>query len=145
MLTVVPDVNVLVSSLIKQRGPIQRIQAAWEADTLLFVTSAPIIAKTDEVLHREKITSLFSMPGLAEERIQRFLATLRQRAMQTPYQLDLKVVEKDPEDDTIIIAAVESNADCIISGDKHLKDLDTYQGIPILTPAQFVDQYHIPE
>ena len=144
MLTVVPDVNVLVSSLIKQRGPIQRIQAAWEADTLLFVTSEPIIAKTDEVLHREKITSLFSTPELAEERIQRFLAALRRRAVQTPHQLDLRVVEKDPEDDTIIIAAVEGNADCIISGDAHLKNLGDYENIPILTPAEFVTQYNIP-
>ena len=144
MLRVVPDVNVLVSSLIKQRGPIRRIQAAWEADTLLFLTSAPIIAKTDEVLHREKITSLFRTQELAEERIQRFLATLRQRAIQTPHQLDLKVVKKDPEDDTIIIAAVEGNADCIISGDAHLKDLGSYKNIPILSPADFVTQYQIP-
>ena len=144
MLRVVPDINVLVSSLIKQRGPIQRIQAAWEKDTLLFITSEPIIAKTDEVLHRGKITSLFPTPQLAEERIQRFLATLRRRAVQVPHLLDLQVVAKDPEDDTILIAAVEGHADCIISGDKHLKDLGEYQGIPILTPAEFVTQYNIP-
>ena len=144
MLRVVPDINVLVSSLIKQRGPIQRIQAAWEKDTLLFITSAPIIAKTDEVLHRDKIISLFPTPQLAEERIQRFLTTLRRRAVRVSHQLDLQIVAKDPEDDTIIIAAVEGHADCIISGDKHLKDLGEYEGIPILTPADFVTQYHIP-
>ncbi len=40
-----------------------------------------------------------------------------------------------------IIAAVEAHADCIISGDAHLKDLGEYQGIPILTPADFVTKY----
>jgi len=43
-----------------------------------------------------------------------------------------------------LIAAVEGGADCIISGDRHLKTLGSYQGIPILTPEAFVTQYKIP-
>lgn len=96
------------------------------------------------MVHREKITSLFPTPELAQERIQRFLAALREEAIQTPHQLVLQVVKDDPEDNTIIIAAVEGNADCIIAGDKHLKDLGTYQNIPILSPAEFVGTYQIP-
>jgi predicted nucleic acid-binding protein len=53
-------------------------------------------------------------------------------------------VKDDPEDDTIIIAAVEGNADCIISGDAHLKNIGSYQNIPILSPVDFVTRYHIP-
>jgi predicted nucleic acid-binding protein len=68
---------------------------------------------------------------------------MRDQAIRTPNALNLRVIEADPEDDTIIIAAIEGKADCIISGDRHLKNLGTYQNIPILSPAEFVDQYHI--
>ena len=143
MLSVVPDINVLVSALLNQHGYPGRIQAAWERGELLFVMSEPILKKTDEVLHRAFITSAFSSPEIAEDRIRRMLALLRKRSRKTPHALDLKVVEKDPEDDKFIIAAIEGNADCIISGDAHLKDLGEYKGIPILTPADFVAQYNI--
>ena len=144
MLSVVPDINVLVSALLNQHGYPGRIQAAWERGELLFVMSEPILEKTDEVLHRPFITSAFPSPEIAEDRIRRVLSLLRKRSYKTPHALGLKVVEKDPEDDTILIAAVEGGADCIISGDAHLKDLGEYEGIPILTPADFVTQYNIP-
>lgn len=62
----------------------------------------------------------------------------------TPGTLDLQVVEEDPEDNTILAAAVEGRADCIISGDRHLKTLSEYQGISILSPAEFVARYNLP-
>lgn len=43
----------------------------------------------------------------------------------------------------IIIAAVEGKADCIVSGDRHLQDLDSYEDIPILSPSEFVARYNI--
>ena len=79
-----------------------------------------------------------------EKQIQEFLHSLRRQARITPGTLDIRVIEDDPEDDTILIAAVEGKADCIISGDKHLKKLGTYQGIPILSQAEFVTQHKIP-
>ena len=145
MIAAVPDINILVSALLSQHGPPGRIQAAWERGEVLFILSQPMLAKADDVLHRPYIFDAFSTPAIAEDRVQRVLTLLNRKALITPHVLDLKVVKEDPEDDTIIIAAVEGNADCIISGDKHLKDLGSYKNIPILTPAQFVEQYHISE
>ena len=125
-----------------QRG---RIQAAWERKEVEFITSPVIIAKTDEVLHRPSITRILSTVFSEEQReghIQQFLSALRRRTHITPHLLDLRVIKADPEDDTILIAAVEGKADCIISGDAHLKNLGTYQDIPILTPAEFVTCTH---
>jgi predicted nucleic acid-binding protein len=72
------------------------------------------------------------------------LKQLRLRALFAPHLLALHVVKEDPEDDNIIIAAVEGKADCIISGDKHLTKMESYQDIPILPPAEFVTQHKIP-
>ncbi len=143
MLRVVPDINVLVSSLINPFGVPGRIRAAWERRELTFICSLPMIEKADEVLHRPPIVSAFPSPGVAEERIDRFLRTIRRRADRTPNRLNLQVVKDDPEDDVILIAAVEGKADCIISGDRHLKSLGSYENIPILPPSEFVVRYNI--
>ena len=56
----------------------------------------------------------------------------------TPTQR-LRVVEADPSDDKFIECAVEGKADYLVSGNKkHLTVMKEYQGIQILTPAQFV-------
>lgn len=136
------DVNVLVSSLINPRGTSGQIQGAWRRKEITVITSAPIIAKTEEVLRRTHILKLFP-PVRAESRIQGLLKLLHDQAIQTPYTLDLRVIENDPEDDTIIIAAVEGKADCIVSGDRHLTSLGSYENIPILTPPDFITRYNI--
>lgn len=141
MLFVVPDVNVLVSSQITPAGPAARIMNAWRRGDIEIITSAVIINKVDEVLHRPHLLNTYPID---EDDIRELRYLLEEEAIETPHAMDLKVVKKDPEDDTIIIAAVEGNADCIISGDSHLKDLGTYQNIPILSPADFVTTYQIP-
>jgi len=139
---VVLDVNVLVSSLINPRGSTGQIQGAWRRDEISVITSKAIINKTEDVLRRPHIFALFP-PTSAEARIQGLLALLQNQTILTPHALKLAVIVADPEDDTIIIAAVEGSADCIISGDRHLKNLKSYRGIPILSPAEFLAQYKI--
>ncbi len=46
-------------------------------------------------------------------------------------------VPADPKDDIIIAAALEANAEYIISEDKHLLDLGDYQRIKIMNREQF--------
>lgn len=146
---VVLDINVLISALISRRedfAPPARILSAWKRDELVIALSEPMIDKIDDVLHRPVLfrflSARFSPDGVGEQ-IQDFLRSLRRQARVTLGVLDIKIIEADPEDDTVIIAAVESQAECIVSGDRHLKNLGSYQNIPILSPAEFVDQYTI--
>ena len=140
MLIIVPDVNILVSSLITPTGHAARIMDAWKRGELAVITSQVIISKVDEVLHRPHLLNAYPID---ETDIRQLCFLLEEEAVVTPHALNLQVIEQDPEDNTILIAAVEGNADCIISGDRHLKDLGNYKDIPILSPAAFVDKYHI--
>ncbi len=142
MLRIVPDVNVLVSGVLTPSGLPGRIMAAWRQNQIAFVVSLAIIEKTVEVLRRPHILNAFS---IEESDIQDLRTFLTEEAVITPGTLDLQVVKEDPEDDTILIAAVEGKADCIVSGDRHLKNLGSYQNIPILSPSEFMSQYKITE
>ena len=47
---------------------------------------------------------------------------------------------RDPKDDMVLECAVVSGAPYIITGDKDLLALDPYDGIRIVTPADFLEQ-----
>jgi uncharacterized protein len=46
----------------------------------------------------------------------------------------------DETDNRLLEAAVEGEADYVISGDKELLALGAFEGIPILSPAKFVTE-----
>jgi putative PIN family toxin of toxin-antitoxin system len=45
---------------------------------------------------------------------------------------------RDPNDDMVLECAVDSGAQAIVTGDKDLLVLDPYNGIRIVTPAEFL-------
>jgi putative PIN family toxin of toxin-antitoxin system len=47
---------------------------------------------------------------------------------------------RDAEDDKFLALAVTGQADAIISGDRDLLELIVHDGVPILTPAQFLQR-----
>jgi len=67
------------------------------------------------------------------------LAKTLQVAVLTPGELAVEAVADDPADDLVLACALEGNADFIISGDKHLLNLRNYQGIQMVTPAEFLE------
>ncbi|HED04249.1 MAG TPA: putative toxin-antitoxin system toxin component, PIN family [Candidatus Fraserbacteria bacterium] len=131
---VILDTNVLISGTILLAGPSYRILEAWRQGRFLLVTSEALIAEAQEKLFDPRIRASYH---LSRGVIQRMLAALRKHARLVPGRLDLKVIAEDPDDDQVIIAAVEGSVDYIVSGDRHLRDLGAYQGIKILSPAEF--------
>lgn len=49
-------------------------------------------------------------------------------------------ISRDADDDKFLALAVTGQADAIISGDGDLLELVAHEGIPILTPAQFLQR-----
>src|SRR3989337_81451 len=48
---------------------------------------------------------------------------------------------QDPDDSKVLACAVAGKADVIVTGDrKHLLPLNNFRGIPILSPADFLDR-----
>jgi putative PIN family toxin of toxin-antitoxin system len=49
---------------------------------------------------------------------------------------------RDPDDDWVLATAIAGQAELIVTGDEDLLVLEAYQGIPILSPRQFVERIH---
>lgn len=87
-------------------------------------------------MNRPRIVKQQWMTG---EEVQLLLRRLRQSSIITPGALDLRVVQDDPDDDKFVVAALEGDADYIVSGVPHLKRLKGYRGIEIHSPREFLE------
>jgi putative PIN family toxin of toxin-antitoxin system len=54
---------------------------------------------------------------------------------------DITEIEADPDDDMFLECASAADADYLISGDTHLLDLGSFQGIPVLSPDEFLREW----
>jgi predicted nucleic acid-binding protein len=46
---------------------------------------------------------------------------------------------RDPDDDKLLEITIAGGADCLVTGDQDLLVHDPFQGVPILTPAAFLE------
>ena len=134
---ILADVNVLVSSAIGPLGMPRSIITAWRQGTLELVISDGIVAQVEMKLRSRRIGGRYS---LTEDDIHTAVATLRTRARLTsvPRQ-SIRPVTGDPEDDYVLATASLGKVDYIVTGDKGLQALGSHDGIPILSPRDFLE------
>ncbi len=77
--------------------------------------------------------------ALSDEELEELLGSLRGNARWLDNIPEVPVLIADPKDTKFLSLAKAAGAHAIVSGDAHLLDLGTYEGIPVLTPAQFLD------
>lgn len=69
------------------------------------------------------------------------LKTIAKTAILVTPKMKLQIVKKDKNDNKILEAGIESGANFIITGDKHLLDIKKYKSIKIVSPSQFLSLY----
>lgn len=135
MIGAVLDTNVLVSAAIKGDGiPAQILTQAEEKFVLL--TSEYILEETAGVLARKHIQSKYRSRVTATRR-RDFMTELRDAAVVVEVKTVVSAVSKDLRDNPVLACAMDGSAKYVVTGDKHLLDLGTYEGIRFITPAQF--------
>jgi putative PIN family toxin of toxin-antitoxin system len=128
----VADTNTVVSGLLWHGVPRKFLDTA-RAGAISLYTSDALLAELVEVLPRKKLAKRVAASGMSVEELARRYALLAQRVI--PAEID-PVVLADPDDDRVLACALGAQADLIVSGDPHLRNLKAYQGIPIVTAAE---------
>ena len=131
---VVVDTNVIVSAIRFGGIPRQVWDRCLTDRNIKLISSQEIIAEISRVL-----TTKFGWPdNLIEE-----LRQVIESSSHTVYPKLILNVVRDKGDDKFIEAAVEGQAEYIISGDKDLLDMQSYGDIKIITPAKFLEIINI--
>jgi predicted nucleic acid-binding protein len=74
---------------------------------------------------------------MSEQEIQTEVTTVQMFAEFVDPDVNLTVVEEDPDDDKFLEAAVAGDTDFLVSGDSHLLNLDSFRDIRIVDPRTF--------
>lgn len=130
---IVVDTNVLISAVFFKGKP-DVILDAWRTGKLEIILTKEIIEEYSEVLERlSKKYHSIDTSGI----LSMFTTGCR---MVEPEAIDKQICE-DPDDDKFIAAAIGGDSGIVITGDKHLLDVNGYSGIEILGPAEYIDKY----
>ena len=127
---VVLDTNVLISGLHFE-GNENRILVLFYRD-IIEVCLSPFILKELEIILEKKFC-------WEKKQVRILLDKINDIAIIVHPKHKTSEIKTKEADNRILECAVEANADYIVTGDtKHLQSLKEFQGIRILSPAQFL-------
>ena len=134
---IVVDTNVIVSAFLWGGTP-RRILDEVEAKRIELFTSRALIAELENVLSREKFAAQLRRTRFTSAFL---LARYTQLAtLLTPAEITVAEL-RDPDDAHVLACALAARAEAIVSGDADLHALGSYQGIPVLSPADCVRRF----
>lgn len=134
-LKVVLDTNVIISAAISKEGAPARIFELLLLELIENFTSKEIVKEIEEVFSRPKISELIN------ERDRRFvIKNFKKFSKKITPTLKIDEIKEDPDDNKFLEVAITGNADFIISGDAHLRQLHVYKNIKIETPNEFLEE-----
>jgi hypothetical protein len=136
MIRVVLDANIFVSAVLKSGSNPAKVFQLAEDRKIILISSRDILSEVRAVLFYPKLRNLH---GRTAKEIDEFIKRAIRISLIVSGRTKVHQIKEDPEDDKYLSAAVEGKADFIISGDHHLKNLKTFQGIRILDPATFLE------
>src|SRR3989338_2415539 len=123
MLKFTLDTNTLVSATIARGNEFELLRLAKEGK-IKIILSLPIIEEFKEVISREK----FGFSTRQVEQVTKLLFDVCEIVIPLVH---LNVIKDDPDDNKIIECAASGDVDYIVSGDKHLLNIQRYNKIPI--------------
>ena len=135
MIRAVVDANTLISRIIPPLGAPAQIMHHWRRGDLLLLTSPALLDELRRVLEYPRIAERLGWP---EEQRRQFVESFETLTLTTPGMLRLPGVTRDPKDDPVVACAVEGEAEFIVSGDRDLLVLGTYQQVRVVTPREFL-------
>lgn len=110
----------------------EQVVRAWEKREIALLVSPETLAELRTVLARPRIQQRVRGNG------DQMLEGLKKYAEHVPGKLPFSPTCRDPKDDKFLACAIEGKAHYLVSSDKDLLDMKTFQGICILNPGQFL-------
>ena len=125
----VVDTNTLISGSLWQGPPARLVSAALTGQASLFL-SLPMLLEFQETLQHPKFAQRLAIQNETPTSLMaRFRAACYEAA---PAQTMPPAELRDPDDLHVLACAVSAQADAIVTGDKDLLSMNSFEGIPII-------------
>ena len=132
---VVVDTNVLISAALRPVGTPRAVVNTIRAARGVLLFSNETLQELHGRLFRPKFDRYVSRAVRSVFLVQ--LMGVSERVSITGAKLGCG----DPQDDKFLETAMVGEADCVITGDRHLLEMTPFRDISILTPAAFLNAY----
>ena len=124
------DSSVVVSAFLSGSGASAEILRLWREEKVFqIIASDPILEEMIRVLLDR---------GTAVSIVEDFVTAIHLQALVTDNLYIVRHIQEDPSDDMFLAAALEGQADYIVTLDRHLLRVGLYHGVHIVRPAAFL-------
>jgi len=127
---IVCDTNILVSGVLFG-GHARRLLILAAQGNLVNFTSPDLLREAEDVLLRPKF-------GLKPDQVFNIIVLFRDTFELVAPSCRINAIAADPADNMVLEAAETASAQFIVSGDKHLLDMNAWRSIRIVSPATFI-------
>lgn len=135
MLSAVFDATILVSAFLAPRGLSAALLAQARQGAFTLFLSADILSETrTTLLTEERIGDRYQY---TDDAVAYFIAGLRD-VVRSVTDLPAIQVSRDPEDDYVIATAIAAGVSHLVTRDKDLLTLKTYQKVQMILPEEFI-------
>ena len=130
------DSTVLVSAFLTEAGISRQLLRESEAGNFQICIAEEILDETERVL--SEYPRIRKRYRYSDEAVIEYVSLLRILSQVITPLPKIKAVVRDPNDDMVIACAVKARAQYIVTRDKDLLDLGSYQQITIISPEGFM-------
>jgi len=132
-LIVLVDTNVLIAAMLGSRTA-RKVLTAIITIPCRWIISPELMDELDNVPLRPNFKDIITWDIVQEMRRQ------LQNHAQLIHPKTVIHVCRDPQDDHVLAAAVDSHAMYVVTGDHDLLSLTPFRGVAIVTPAEFLSR-----
>ena len=128
---IVLDTNVLISGILKPYSKASVILRLVTDGTIRLAYDLRILLEYRDVLSRSKF-------NFAQEDVEAFLGQIEEEGLLVSVK-PLKFRLRDPDDEPFLEVALSGGVEAIATGNKRHFPRKEYQGVKILSPAEFLE------
>jgi uncharacterized protein len=134
-LRIIIDTNVVLSGLLWGGPPNQILK--WGRDRVIRILACEkTVDELKRVLQYDKFSNRLSVLQISPQQAMAYFLNLVS-FMPDPESIP-NIIKVDPSDNLFLALAAQNGAALIVSGDKHLVDLESFSNIQIVTPSEGV-------
>ena len=131
------DTNVWISRLLWGGMPNQIVKLA-RSGQIMAIVSIEILNELRNTLGYPKLQAQLSRLGETAETL---LQAIEEVSVCVVAETIVVPELRDPQDVIVLAAALAGNAEVVVTGDQDLLVLGRFEGVEILTPADFLGRY----